>query len=224
MSQLITCPECKKHLQVPDELIGKKVQCPECRYTFTAEESTPTEVVTTTSTTASKPGAAAGTAPKKAEWDRDDDEKEDTRKSKAPPKKRRNDDDDDDHDDDEDDDRLSRRRRRSNYGGRRSDYMPHRGGMILAFGIISLVSTLLAPVIGVTFIFPLIFGPMAWLMGNADMAEIHAGRMDPEGESMIQTGRIMGIISTILIAAGIIGICGCCGIVMIAGGMKGPRG
>jgi hypothetical protein len=36
MSHLMTCPECNKHLQVPDDLIGQQVQCPECRHTFIA--------------------------------------------------------------------------------------------------------------------------------------------------------------------------------------------
>ena len=36
MAQLVACPECQKHLQVPDELLGKRVQCPECKHTFTA--------------------------------------------------------------------------------------------------------------------------------------------------------------------------------------------
>ena len=40
MAHLITCPECKKNLQVPDDLIGKKVQCPECKHTFTAQVET----------------------------------------------------------------------------------------------------------------------------------------------------------------------------------------
>src|SRR5215475_13421618 len=117
MSQLITCPECKKHLQVPDDLIGKQVQCPECKHTFTATASAPTEIVSSTSSAASKRSSApssAGAKKKKAEWDRDDD------------------------DDDDDDDRRRRRRsRRSRYGG--SGYAPHRGGVILTFGILSLV-------------------------------------------------------------------------------------
>ena len=36
MSQLIACPDCQKQLQVPDDLIGKTVQCPECKHTFAA--------------------------------------------------------------------------------------------------------------------------------------------------------------------------------------------
>ncbi len=58
---------------------------------------------------------------------------------------------------------------------------PHRGGMILAFGILSL--------------FVFVFGPLAWIMGNADLMEMRAGRMDPSGESQTNTGRIIGMVS-----------------------------
>jgi uncharacterized protein YbaR (Trm112 family) len=208
MSQLISCPECKKHLQVPDELLGKKVQCPECKFTFTAEESTPTEVVST-ATSAPRP-MSSGAAKKKAEWDKDDDE-EDTRsrKSKPPSKRRREDDDEDDEDDD--DDRRPRRSRRSRYGG--GGYAPHRGGMILAFGIISMVSFVMGLPLAI------VFGPMAWIMGNADMNEIRAGRMDPSGEGTVQTGRVLGIISTIICAVGLVAVIGFCCLFGMIGAM-----
>ena len=64
--------------------------------------------------------------------------------------------------------------------------------MILAFGLIALVGGL---VLGG---WPFLFGIVAWIMGNADLEEMRAGRMDPEGESMTQTGRICGMIATIL--------------------------
>jgi hypothetical protein len=218
MSHLITCPDCNKHLQVPDELMGKKVQCPECKHTFIAAEAVPTEVVSSTGTTASKPKSAPTTsAPKKAEWDRDDDEEEDTgsRKSKPAKKKTRADDDDGDLDDDDDDDRPSRRRR-SRY--RRNDYMPHRGGMILAFGILSLAMyAVFAPL-------ALIFGPMAWIMGNFDMAEIRSGRMDPEGESMVQVGRVMGIVSTLIGILGGLAVLVLCCLIPMMGAALNPRG
>jgi hypothetical protein len=104
--------------------------------------------------------------------------------------------------DDDDYDRPRRRRRR--------DLAPHRGGMILAFGILSLI------------IFPIIFGPIAWIMGNNDLREMHAGRMDPEGEGNTNAGRICGIIGTVL---GIIGLVCCVGwVVMVAGmGAAGRR-
>src|SRR5258708_40064992 len=97
MSQLVSCPECKKHLQVPDDLMGKKVQCPECKHTFTAQAPEEEEVK-------SKPGTsiAKSSPTKKAEWDRkadaDDDDDDDDRKANSGKKKRRDDDDADDDD------------------------------------------------------------------------------------------------------------------------------
>jgi hypothetical protein len=44
----------------------------------------------------------------------------------------------------------------------------------------------------------LILGPIAWILGNNDLKEIRAGRMDPEGEGMTQAGRVCGIIGTFL--------------------------
>lgn len=35
MPTLIECPSCRRQLQVPDELIGRQVQCPSCNLTFT---------------------------------------------------------------------------------------------------------------------------------------------------------------------------------------------
>lgn len=64
---------------------------------------------------------------------------------------------------------------------------PHRGVLILVFGILSLV---LCP----------FFGVAAWSMGNADLQEMATGRMDPTGRDMTQAGRICGIVgSSILI-------------------------
>jgi hypothetical protein len=93
--------------------------------------------------------------------------------------------DDDDYGDYDDDDRYRRRRRR--------DLLPHRGSTVLTLGILSLVLGCLG----------IIFGPIAWAMGNTDMAEIRSGRMDPDGEGLTNAGRICGIIGTVL---GIIGL------------------
>jgi hypothetical protein len=210
MSQLIACPECNKHLQVPADLMGKAVQCPECKHTFTAAEPPPKNV--STDTTASTPA-------KTAEWDRktssatgkkrktgkDDDEKKDGDSYDV--EDRDDDDDDRDRDRDDDDDREERRRRRRRRErpSRRSYGAPHRGGMILAFGLIGLIGH----VVGIGLV-AIVFSILAWVMGNADMAEIQAGRMDPEGEGMTQAGRIMGMIGTIL---GILGILACFGLV-----------
>lgn len=77
---------------------------------------------------------------------------------------------------------------------RRADLQPHRGTLILVLGILSLV------------VLHVILGPIAWIMGNNDLREMRAGRMDPEGESNTNAGRICGIIGTSL---GLVGIV-CC--------------
>ncbi|OAI41046.1 hypothetical protein AYO40_03950 [Planctomycetaceae bacterium SCGC AG-212-D15] len=71
---------------------------------------------------------------------------------------------------------------------RRDSLAPHRGGMILTFGIVSLVCGCLA----------IVCGPMAWTMANADLEQMRAGRMDPEGEGLTNAGRICGIVGTVL--------------------------
>jgi hypothetical protein len=48
MAQTLACPECGETLQVPGELLGKLVQCPQCKHSFTAtadETPTPAEPV-----------------------------------------------------------------------------------------------------------------------------------------------------------------------------------
>lgn len=59
---------------------------------------------------------------------------------------------------------------------------PHRGGLILTFGIIGILCCM-----------P--FGIAAWVMGASDLSEIRAGRMDPSGEGTTRIGMILGIVS-----------------------------
>ncbi len=61
---------------------------------------------------------------------------------------------------------------------------PHRGGAILALGIIGLVL--------------FFFGIIAWIMANRDLREMNAGAMDPSGRAMTQAGKTCGIIAVIL--------------------------
>ncbi|MDA1052059.1 MAG: DUF4190 domain-containing protein [Planctomycetota bacterium] len=68
-------------------------------------------------------------------------------------------------------------------------YRPHRGGMILTFGIVGVLCCQ-------------IFSIAAWVMGHADMKEINAGSMDPEGRGLTQAGMIIGIVGTILFVLG----------------------
>lgn len=176
MAELVACPDCKKHLQVPDELIGKKVQCPECKHTFTADVAQPEEAGIKSSSSAARSSASRSSLEKTGNGD--------SRK-----KKKRRDDDDDEYEDDDD-----RPRRRSSI--RRLDYVPHRGSMILTFGITGMLCL------------PFVFGPIAWIMGNSDLREIREGRMDPEGEGMTQAGRILGMVATIMAILGVLAVCG----------------
>ena len=68
---------------------------------------------------------------------------------------------------------------------------PHRGGIILALGIGGLVCCFIC-------------GIIAWVMGNNDLKEMAAGRMDPSGQGMTQAGKICGMISVILQIIGLI--------------------
>ena len=62
---------------------------------------------------------------------------------------------------------------------------PHRGTVILVLGILGIVCCFIC-------------GIIAWVMGNNDLREIDAGRMDPSGRGLTQAGKICGMISVIL--------------------------
>ena len=63
---------------------------------------------------------------------------------------------------------------------------PHRGVTVLVLGILGLV---LCPILGI----------IAWSMGNTDLRKIDAGQMDPTGHSNTNAGKILGMISVILL-------------------------
>jgi hypothetical protein len=63
---------------------------------------------------------------------------------------------------------------------------PHRGGIILALGILGIVCCFIC-------------GIIAWVMGNNDLREMTAGRMDPSGHGLTQAGKICGIVSVVLL-------------------------
>lgn len=62
---------------------------------------------------------------------------------------------------------------------------PHRAALILGLGIA-----------GILCCGPL--GIAALIMGNQDLAEMDAGRMDPSGRSTTNIGRILGIVAIVL--------------------------
>ena len=76
-----------------------------------------------------------------------------------------------------------------------TQFTPHRGVLILVLGILSLVLCQL-------------LGPVAWILGKGDMAEIDSGRMDPEGRGLTQAGMICGIIATVMLILGLLAFIG----------------
>lgn len=169
MTEIIQCPNCQRQLQIPEQFFGQTVQCPECRHMFTA---TSTSVSDKPKPATSTSGSTAPSKPKPYDENEYD----------APRRRRRYEDEDDDDDVD-----LRQRRRPV-----RNDYTPHRGGIVLALGLIALVG-------GLSICLPVMIGPVAWAMGAYDLREMREGRMDPSGESMTRTGQILGIIATLIL-------------------------
>lgn len=66
-----------------------------------------------------------------------------------------------------------------------SPMKPHRGGAILALGIIGIVVCFIT-------------GIIAWVMGSSDLKEMDAGIRDKSGYSLTKAGMICGIIGVIL--------------------------
>lgn len=155
---------------MPESYVGQTVQCPQCRHQFTA---TPAAAVS-----AAPMPTQPAPAPKPKPYPREDDYDE--------PRRRRR------YDDDDDDDLDIRDRRQI-----RHHLAPHRGGLILALGLISLVGSL--AFCGVT----AVIGPIAMILGMLDLREMRAGNMDPTGEGMTRTGMVCGIIATAFLVLGI---------------------
>ncbi len=72
-----------------------------------------------------------------------------------------------------------------------SSLAPHRGVLILVLGILGLV---LCPGLGIA----------SWIMGNGDLQAMDQGAMDPEGRGMTQAGKILGIVSVVLLGISIL--------------------
>ncbi|MFV1960859.1 MAG: DUF4190 domain-containing protein [Acidimicrobiia bacterium] len=49
-----------------------------------------------------------------------------------------------------------------------------------------------------------ILAPFAWVMGNRELAAIDSGLRSPENRSTANTGRILGIVGTVLLGIGIV--------------------
>jgi hypothetical protein len=183
MSEIVGCPKCERKLQVPVQYLGQQVQCPECQHQFTATATTLSE-----QPMPARPGAGSSGSPRRHKDDEDDEDNYDLRRPRR-----------DSFDDDYDE--ISDWRR-----GRRRFYPPHRGGMVLALGLVALIG-------GLSFFgLPLLLGPVAWALGSIDLRQMREGRMDPDGAGMTQAGQVCGIIATVLLFLGFM----CIGCVVVS--------
>ena len=88
---------------------------------------------------------------------------------------------------------------------RRPRMEPHRGTLVLVLGILGLLVCFIC-------------GIFSWVMGNEDLKKMKAGRMDPEGESITNAGRILGIVACVLnLGVFLLIALGMCG-ALVAGG------
>ena len=162
MPEITQCPQCQRKLNVQEDQLGQTVQCPVCGEEFTA-------AVASAQRTPSPPPVP--------------EEREPPRRYDEPPSRRR------DYDDDDYDRRRRPLRRgyRDPYGGAR----PHRGGAVLAVGLIGLLLSCI-PLAG------WILGGIAVSMGGADIAAMNRGQMDDSGRGLTQGGQVCGTIALVL--------------------------
>lgn len=92
-------------------------------------------------------------------------------------------------DDEVDRSRRKRRRRRDEDDDDDRRGSPHRGGEILAYGLLALIPCVITSII---------FGVIAIVMANGDLDLMRRGRMDRDGEGTTQAGRAMGILGIVL--------------------------
>jgi hypothetical protein len=83
--------------------------------------------------------------------------------------------------------------------GVRRDCEPHRGRWITLAGNVSvLLATLALPTCGLAAVLAIPLGITAWVMGQADLARMRSGDMDPEGWRLTHTGRETGLVGALV--------------------------
>jgi DNA-directed RNA polymerase subunit M/transcription elongation factor TFIIS len=193
------CPKCQSRLSVMAVDLGSNIECPNCQQVYIA-------AIPDNSITGALPNDPRSTDRGRGRSRRDEERLPTTRSRYRDeddddeldqPRRRRNRDRDGD-DDGDDPDRGYRRRRYSDEYDRK--LAPHRGVMILVFGIIGFTTCPLP-----------IFSILAWVMGSNDLQEMDHGRMDSEGRGLTQAGRILGIVMCVLCIVGILTYCGMIG-------------
>lgn len=190
MSDVLDCPSCRRKLRRPDGVAGRQVQCPACGATFTAigtaDDVLLAEPVEDAAPAVIGTALGEGLAGLRLELD---DVPAPARAVPPPPLP------------------LRPRPVADTYDApsrdRRRDLEPHRGGLILTLGVLSV---LLAPTCVLS---PLgvVFGLAAWIMGQNDLRQMRAGQMDTDGQANTRGGRVCGILG-MLVGGALSFLCG----------------
>jgi hypothetical protein len=166
MIACISCPACGSPLRLPDAVLGQAVECPRCKNRWTAEADVPEP-----------------TEPREPSWQR------------RPEPGDLPDEDRDDHDrsgeerdeDEDEDEELTE----VLLNPPRRDWLPHRGGLVLTVGVISLCLSAVPPV-------GFLVGLCAVVMASSDLAAMRRNEMEPDGHSLTLGGLIAGIVGVCL--------------------------
>ena len=173
MPSFIECPTCSRRLRVPDGLQVQDVQCPSCGTTF------PTGVETgqVTTTPPSEPGRIEASSPfRVCPFCREDVPREEVRCRYCGEAV------------DEEEGAIP------HSGTVRRDAEPHRGKVLLALGIVSLV---LSGLYGLALLgIPL--GLTVWLLGRRDLRLMRTEEMDPQGAVLTRAGNACGLVGIVL--------------------------
>jgi hypothetical protein len=192
----IGCPSCRRRLCLPGGLQGQLVQCPGCGQAFTATASL--EAVRERSERDPPPGPPRRpAAPEAVEVPRRVNYATEEGEVPCPYCG----------------EYIGQRSRRCGYCGEalevgagglrpfwvRRDCEPHRGSLIYALGVVSVILGVLAFFLyGLSGLVALPLGASAWVMAARDLPKMEAGLMDPAGMSSTRTGRSCGIIGLVL--------------------------
>lgn len=186
MPAVLQCPSCESKLRVPDDLAGKKVKCPKCNTAFSAEVDGASSATAAPAPTAPdreeapptgscEPGPSSEAAPAPAG------------PAPQPPAPAEED---------------ERPWERPLTPGFRRDGEPHRGVMILVFGILSVcfAMTFWLSIIGA------VLGGIAIYLGHHDLERMKSHLVDPQGRDLTRAGWILAIIGTVLCCLCLLGL------------------
>lgn len=169
---ILSCPECRQQVQVPENLRGQPARCPHCGAAFTTPIALPHEGVdapaapSVAGSQETCPGCGRPVRPEEEQCPHCGESLfEEDRPWDEP-------------------------------GGiGRLDSEPHRGRMILTLGVVSLVLCGLSCCCFPGGLAGVGLGVTTWKMGNRDLAKMQANQMDRRGRSATQTGRTCGLVA-----------------------------